>query len=50
MGRHTRGGVYLSPTVLTSSGGHQNTYSRQAGGTHTGMLSCVNLAFIGKLS
>ena len=29
--------------VLTSSGGHQNTYGWQAGGTHpTGMLSCFS--------
>ena len=31
------------PPVLTSSGGHWNTYSWQAGGMHpTGMLSCYN--------
>ena len=29
------------PTLLISSGGHQNMYGWQAGGTHpTGMLSC----------
>ena len=34
-----RGWTY--PGVLTPSGGHQNMYSWQAGGTHpTGMLSC----------
>ena len=38
-------GLHL-PTVLTSSGGHQNTYSWQAGGTHpTGMPSCFMAAF-----
>ena len=31
------------PPVLTSSGGHWNTYSWQAGSMHpTGMLSCYN--------
>ena len=30
------------PFILTSSGGYQNTYGWQAGGTHpTGMLSCL---------
>ena len=31
----------IPPPVLTASGGHQNTYGWQAGGTYpTGMLSC----------
>ena len=31
----------LTPIVMTSSGGHQNRYSWQAGSTHaTGILSC----------
>ena len=34
------------PPVLISSGGHWNTYSWQAGGTHpTGMLSCITKSF-----
>ena len=34
--------VYLPPQVLTPSGGHQNTYSLQAGGRYpTRMLSCL---------
>ena len=37
-------GVGTHPLLLTPSGGHQNMYGWQAGGTHpTGMLSCFKL-------
>ena len=37
---------YLPPPGPTPSGGHQNTYGWQAGGTHpTGMLSCLMIFF-----
>ena len=40
MGPAQRVGTPL-PTLLISSGGHQNMYGWQVGGTHsTGMLSC----------
>ena len=35
---------YSSPSILTHSGGHWNTYGWQVVGTHlTGMLSCIRL-------
>ena len=38
------------PPALTPSGGHQNTYGWQAGGTHpTGMLSCKDHCQISKV-
>ena len=37
---------YLPPPVPTPSGGHQNTYGWQAGGTHpTGMFNCLMIFF-----
>ena len=42
-GRYTQQVGIATPMVLTSSGGHQNTYGWQAGGPYsTGMLSCFS--------
>ena len=36
-----RPGIPIRPLLLAPSGGHQNMYGWQVGGTHpTGMLSC----------